>query len=84
MDEKLIYERQLLAVMALTITEYPDTTQTLLFGKCDEPTTNGDEDDGMGGDNRIGSFVDILADVLCNIGHSVRDNLQSNTNNLLE
>lgn len=71
-DEKLIYERQLLAVIALLCTDFPNTTQSLLFDKCeDSPPSNDGADDEMDGENRIGSFVDILTDVLCNIGHSV-------------
>lgn len=71
LDEKLIYERQMLAVIALLCTDYPNTTHSLLFEKCDEVSANDNDDVEMDGDNRIGSFVDILADVLCNIGHSV-------------
>ncbi|XP_055300952.1 uncharacterized protein LOC129567734 [Sitodiplosis mosellana] len=69
-DEKLIYERQMLAVIALLSTDFPNTTQLFLFEKCEESLSNDDEDDEMDGKNRIGSFVDILTDVLYNIGHS--------------
>lgn len=70
-DEKLIYETQVLAVIALLCTDFPNTTQFLLFEKCEESAANADQDDDMDGENRIGSFVDILTDVLCTIGHSV-------------
>lgn len=70
-DEKLIYERQMLAVIALLCTDFPNTTHSLLFAKCDVPEEKANQDDEMNGESRIGSFVDILADVLCNIGQSV-------------
>lgn len=78
-DEKLFYERQILAVVALFCTEFPQTTQSLLFEKCErvettpnymEDDANGDDDE-MDGDNRVGSFIDILIDILSKIGHSV-------------
>lgn len=68
-DEKLIYETQVLAVIALLCTEFSNATQTLLFDKCENCATDGDENEN--GENRVGSFVDILTDVLCAIGHSV-------------
>lgn len=70
-DEKLIYERQLLAVIALLCTDFSNTTHLILFEKCEEASANDGEDDEMDGANRIGSFVDILTDVLYNIGYSV-------------
>lgn len=70
-DEKLIYETQVLAVIALLCAEFPNTTQMLLFEKCEVYATDGDDNDNSDGENRIGSFVDILTDVLCAIGHSV-------------
>lgn len=69
-DEKLIYETQVLAVIALICTEFENATQTLLFEKCESCATDNDENEQ--GENRVGSFVDILTDVLCAIGHSVR------------
>lgn len=73
LDEKLIFETQVLAVIALICTDFPNATHSVLFDKCEETETNSDEDDEMNGDNRSGSFVDILTDVLCTIGHSVRN-----------
>lgn len=72
-DEKLIYETQVLAVIALLCTDFPNTTQLLLFEKCEEcvADANADGDNNMDDENRIGSFVDIFTDVLCTIGHSV-------------
>ena len=35
-----------------------------------EDDANGDDDE-MDGDNRVGSFIDILIDILSKIGHSV-------------
>lgn len=72
-DEKLIYERQMVAVIALLCTDFPNTTKVLLFEKCEEAPDNENQDDEMDGENRIGSFVDILTDVLYNIGHSVSE-----------
>lgn len=72
-DEKLIYETQALAVIALLCTDFANATESLLFDKCEESTPHPDEDDEMNGENRIGSFVDMLTDVLCAIGHSVSD-----------
>lgn len=74
-DEKLIYETQVLAVIALLCTDFPNTTQSLLFEKCEEFVANADDDNDMDDANRIGSFVDILTDVLCTIGHSVCNDL---------
>lgn len=71
-DEKLIYERQMLAVIALICTDFPNTTQSLLLEKCEESSPNDGDDDEMDGENRIGSFIDILTDVLYTIGTSVR------------
>lgn len=68
-DEKLIYEAQVLAVIALVCTEFSNATQTLLFEKCDDYAM--DTDVNENGENRVGSFVDILTDLLCAIGHSV-------------
>lgn len=73
-DEKLIYETQALAVIALLCTDFSNVTESLLFEKCEETTPHTDADDEMNGENRIGSFVDVLTDVLCAIGHSVSDN----------
>lgn len=70
-EEKLIYERQMLAVIALLCTDFSNATQLLLFDKCDESPANEGDDDEMDGVNRIGSFADILTDVLYNIGSSV-------------
>lgn len=79
-DEKLIYETQVLAVIALLCTDVSNTTHTLLFDKCEELARN-DDDDEMDGANRVGSFVDILTDVLCAIGHSVSiDTIRSSHN----
>lgn len=74
-DEKLIYETQVLAVIALLCAEYPNIAQMLLFEKCEAQATDGDDNDYADGANRIGSFVDILTDVLCAIGHSVSHEL---------
>lgn len=68
-SEKLVYERQMLAVIALLCTDFPNTTQSLLFEKCEDSSAT--EDDEMDGENRVGSFVDILTDIFCTIGHSV-------------
>lgn len=78
-DEKLMYEKQMLAVIALLCTHFPDITHTLLLEKCDAGNDDEEEDDvDMNGERRIGSFVDILADVLCNIGQSVCFQFQRN------
>lgn len=66
--EKLIFERQMLAVISLLCTDFPNVTQTLLFEKCEDSDT---EDDKMDGENQMGTFVDMLTDVLDKIGHSV-------------
>lgn len=71
LDEKLIYETQVLAVIALLCTEFPNATQMLLFKKCETGATDNNDNGDADGENRIGSFVDILTDVLCAIGHSV-------------
>lgn len=78
-DEKLIYETQVLAVIALICSEFSNATQTLLFEKCEDDAVGGDGDENMAGDNRVGSFVDILTDLLCAIGHSVSKTLPSNS-----
>lgn len=70
-DEKLIYETQVLTVIALLCTEFSNVPQVLLFEKCEDCATDGDENENMDVENRVGSFVDILTDVLCAIGHSV-------------
>lgn len=70
-DEKLFYERQMLAVISLLCTEFPNITQSLLFEKCEESPAFAAEDDEMDGEKRIGSFVDILTDIFYTIGHSV-------------
>lgn len=70
-DEKLIYEAQVLAVIALICTEFSNATQTLLFEKCDDYAMDSDANGNGNGENRVGSFVDILTDLLCAIGHSV-------------
>lgn len=76
-DEKLIYEQQILAVIALLCTDFSNTSQSILFKKCEDQSTSPDEDIEIDGEQRIGSFVDILTDVLCIIGHSVSQ-FQSN------
>lgn len=70
-DEKLIYETQVLAVIALICTEFSNATQTLLFEKCEDYAADSDANENLHGENRVGSFVDILTDLLCAIGHSV-------------
>lgn len=70
-NEKLIYERQLLAVIAILCTDFQNTTPALLFEKCEDSSSYTAEDDEMDGENRIGSFVDILTDVFCTIGYAV-------------
>lgn len=70
-NEKLFYERQMLAVIALLCSDFSNTTQTLLFEKCEEHATGASADDEMDAEQRIGSFVDIFTDILCTIGHSV-------------
>lgn len=69
--EKLIYETQVLAVVAELCTEFTNTTQMLLFEKCEHCAMDSDENENGNGENRVGSFVDTLTDVLCAIGHSV-------------
>lgn len=80
LDQKLIYERQMLAVIALLCTDYPNMTHSLLFEKCEEDSANDNDDDEMDGDNRIGSFVDILTEVLSKIGHSVSNSHNTSRN----
>lgn len=70
-DEKLIYETQVLAVVALICTEFSNATQTLLFEKCEDCAMESDANENVNGESRVGSFVDILTDLLCAIGHSV-------------
>lgn len=71
-DEKLIYETQVLAVIALLCTEFSNTAQTLLFEKCENCVSDNENgNENMDGENRVGSFVDILTDILCVIGNSV-------------
>lgn len=74
-DERLIYETQVLAVIALLCTEFPNATHLLLFEKCEESAVNDNENEEVDGENRTGSFVDVLTDVLCAIGHSVKYNI---------
>lgn len=68
-DEKLIYETQVLAVIALLCTEFSNATQMLLLKKCETDAADNEENENPDAENRIGSFVDILIDVLCAIGH---------------
>lgn len=75
-DEKLVYEAQVLAVIALLCTEFSNVTQILLFEKCEVRASDSDENENMDVENRVGSFVDILTDVLCAIGHSVTYNIK--------
>ncbi|XP_031634094.1 uncharacterized protein LOC116347582 [Contarinia nasturtii] len=69
-DDKLIYERQILAVISLLCTDFSNVTEIILFEKCEDQETNTDDDDEMDVENRAGSFVDILTDVLFKIGLS--------------
>lgn len=69
-DEKLMYEKQIIAVIALLCTHFSNITRSLLFDKC-EAGSDDDDDDEINGESTVGTFVDILADVLCNIGLSV-------------
>lgn len=74
--EKLIYERQMLAVIALLCDDFKSFATSILLDKIErlpgtEDITDQDEDAMDVDSNGDQTFVDMLAEILCTIGFSV-------------
>lgn len=72
-SEKLVYERQILAVIALFVSDYSHVGESLLFDRLN--ITNADMGDVEVIDLEYGdvSFIEALTDVLHRIGCSVSE-----------
>lgn len=71
-SEKLVYERQMLAVIALFCADFPTISESLLFDWLEiEQQQIDDEIQQMEVQNENESFIKVLTDVLCKIGYSV-------------
>lgn len=71
-SEKLVYERQMLAVIALFCADFPIISESLLFDRLEiEQQQIDGEIQQIGVENGNESFIKVITDVLRKIGYSV-------------